>query len=457
MNFKTFLTLLYVSLTNAKEKHHGVMAYKDIFHKYAFDRFENVNQESFDKLKRMIHHAYHTSPYYREFWEEIGFKPELLRQSEDIQKLPFLTKDIIENEKRRMISDKFVNDNLELSYTGGSSGTHTSFYRDRKATAERIGRQLGILELCGYSAGDRCGLIWGAHQDLGDTHSALTLKGRLRKFFEGKEVLDCSVMNSEIMRDYHEKLRQFNPSTLYGYPNAMSQFAIFIKDRRLSPIKVKTIICTAERLSEAQRALLQETFGGEVFNLYCTREHGCLAFECKKHSGFHIDIGSVHLEIISNGVPVKPGQTGEIVVTDLLNYGMPFIRNRIGDRGSLSTKPCDCGCNLPLLNNLDGRVTDLLYRPDGSTVAGVMLVDMFLDMPAIRAMQIIQERLDEVNLFLVVTEEFSKEIEKKAIQEITLYMGPGTRINMKIVPEIPRNPLSGKYQEVICKVKPPQG
>jgi phenylacetate-CoA ligase len=449
-----YLRSLAFRILNVKEKQCKIMYNKRVFRRLAFDQIENIHEESFHKLKKIIDHSYYTSPYYRDLWKEIDFEPELLRKPEDIEKLPLLTKDIIEKHKSRMISEKLGADDLEMSYTGGSSGTHTSFYRDKKATANRIGRQMGILELCDYSVGDRCGLIWGVHEDLPNPKAKPTLKRWFREFAAAKETMCCTIMDSNIMANYHARLKKFRPKVLYGYPNAMSEFATFIKERKLSPIKVKTIICTAERLSEAQRKLLQEMFEGEVFNLYCTREHGCIAFECQKHSGFHIDIGSVHLEIISNGVPAEPGKTGEIVVTDLLNYGMPFIRNRIGDMGSLSTKTCDCGCNLPLLRNLDGRVTDLLYRPDGSTVAGVMLVDMFLDVPAIKAMQIIQERLDEVNLFLVVTEGYSKEIEKKAIHEMTSYMGQGIRINIRKVPEIPRNPLSGKYQEVICKVNP---
>jgi len=452
---ENYLRLFYLSLMYFREKHYGIISHKRAFQRFAFDKLESINIESFDRLRKMIHHAYHTSPYYLELWKKIGFKPELFRAPEDIKELPFLTKDIIEKEKNRMISERFVNDNLELSYTGGSSGTPTSFYRNREATAQRIGRQLGILELCGYSVGDRCGLIWGAHQDIGDTHSALTLKGRLKKFLNAKEVLNCSVMNSESMRDYHEKLKRFKPRILYGYPNAMSQFANFIEENNLEKIKVNTIISTAERLSEDQRKLFQDVFEGEVYNLYCTREHGCIGFECRDHNGFHIDTGSVYLEIVTNGRVVNDGETGDIVVTDLLNYGMPFIRYEIGDRGSISPEPCSCGCKLPLLSRLDGRISDMLYRPDGSLVAGIMLIDLFLNEPAIRNIQIVQDSLHEVDLFVVVADKFIEEHKAKAVKRMGEYLGEGVKVNVRVVSEIPRNPISGKFQEVISKVKPP--
>ena len=157
-----------------------------------------------------------------------------------------------------------------------------------------------------------------------------------------------------MLREYHDRLKRFQPDVLYGYPNAIREFAEYIQGEKLEPITVGKIFCTAEKLSEGTRNTLEEVFSGEVFNLYNTREHGCIGFECRKHNGFHIDIGNVHVEIMEDGKPVPAGQPGEIVVTDLLNYGMPFIRSRIGDRGALSPEPCDCGINLPLLSSLEG-------------------------------------------------------------------------------------------------------
>lgn len=455
MLLERYLRKAAYQLVTLKDGYHGVMSHRREFKGFVFDKNQNIEAHSFQKLKNILYHAFETSPYYRELWKEIGFEPRTIKYPEDIEPLPFITKDIIEKNKNRMISKKFSPRDLEISYTGGTSGTHTSFYRNRKCTAMRMGRQWGILEICGYSPGDRCGQIWGIHEDLPDSASKPSLKRSFRKFASGKEILCCTIMKSEKMTEFHERLVKFNPTVLYGYPNAMAHFATFIQEKNLPGIKVKTIICTAERLTEEQRKLLSDVFGGEVFNLYCTREHGCIGFECAKHDGFHLDIGSVHLEITSDGRPAKRGEPGEIVITDLLNYGMPFIRNKIGDRGSLSTKPCECGCQLPLLSRLDGRVTDMLYRPDGSKVAGVMLVDMFLDMPAIKALQIVQERLNEVDMYLVVSYEYNQETQKRAIQEIREYMGDEIKINLKVVPEIPRNPVSGKFQEVVCKISPP--
>lgn len=425
----------------------------------AFKRFASLDctavyDQSLIQLKKILRHAYDNTAYYRELWDNLGVSANLLQSHTDLEKLPCIAKQIIAEQKKQMIAKGYTEKDLEISYTGGTTGTQTSFFRDRKCSETRVGRQLGILERCGYSPGERCGLIWGVHEDLPDPHTMQSIKSRFRQFARAKETLCCTTMEPDKMREYHGRLATFKPKVLYGYPNAMAYFADFVKENALSPIIVETIICTAERLTTVQRRLLHEVFGGEVFNLYCTREHGCIGFECSMHDGFHIDLGSVYLEIIKNGKPARPGEAGEIVITDCLNYGMPFIRNRIGDRGALSTEECDCGCQLPLLKQLDGRVADMLYRPDGSMVSGLMLTDMFWDVPEIKALQVVQKQMDEVDIILEVTEGFNDRVRNNAMQEVREFMGAEMVINMKIVPVIPRNPVSGKFQEVICKVQP---
>jgi phenylacetate-CoA ligase len=430
-----------------------LLRYKREFLSIAFEDTEIANERSFHKLQAILRHAYATSRYYQRAWQGIGFHPDDCRSFDDLRGLPFLTKDVIERNREEITSSACSSDDLEVSYTGGTTGRQVAFYRDRRCTSLRIGRQLGILELCGYRSGDKRGLIWGVHEEVQNHAKNLGLKGRIRKFAGGTEALCCAVMGEEKMLDFHSRLQRFKPDVLYGYPRAIAQYADFIVGRGLRPISVKTIICTAERLSESIRALLASVFDGEVFNLYCTREHGCIGFECGKHHGLHIDTGSVHVEIVADGRPVKQGEVGQIVVTDYCNFGMPFIRNRIGDIGRLSLERCGCGILLPMLQSLDGRETDTLYRPDGAAVAGLMLTDLFWEKPEIKAFQLVQESLHKINLLVVAAGGYNDEVERAAVSEIRQFLGNGIAINVQKVAEIPRSPNSGKYREVICKIE----
>jgi phenylacetate-CoA ligase len=161
------------------------------------------------------------------------------------------------------------------------------------------------------------------------------------------------------------------------------------------------------------------------------------------------------VEVLVNDKPAPPGQAGQIAITDLLNYGMPFVRNKIGDWGRVATEPCECGSHLPLLSGLEGRDTDMIYRPDGSQILGGMIIDICWDLKEVTALQIVQKQLDSVELVLEVNEHYRPEVGEKAVSELRLFLGENARIELRTVDEIPRNPTSGKYQEVISKVRLP--
>jgi phenylacetate-CoA ligase len=415
---------------------------------------ESLAREAEDRLRRILVHAYDTSPYYRDAWNAIGFHPGSSHTSADLQQLPLLTKDIIKEHKSSLVSERFREDELDLSFTGGTTGTQTSFYRDHACTIRRVGRQWGVLELCGYRPGMRRGLVWGIHEDLPAQGVHGSFRQWFRRYASGQETLCCTVLNERLMMDFHRRLLRFRPAVLYGYPSALSQLGRFIEDRNLEPIRARTIITTAERLRAANRTRLMQVYEGEVFNLYCTREHGCIGFECRRHQGFHIDTGSVLLETVRDDRPVASGQAGEIVITDLLNYGMPFIRSRTGDMGVRSTQPCECGSPLPLLKELDGRSSELIYRPDGSVVPGIMLTDLFMDLPSVRYSQFVQESTNHLDVLLVVSGALSEQLRRQVIHQVRALVGEDIAVRVRRVDDIERSRRSGKIREIVSRVDP---
>jgi phenylacetate-CoA ligase len=416
---------------------------------------DDVAREQQRRLTQLLDHAYRTVPYYRETWKRLGFVPIPQATREDLAVLPLVSKEAIRHEPARLISEAFPPDQLHVDLTSGTTGSRTSFYRDHACRVERVGRHWGILEHCGYRPGDRRGLIWGVASDLSLGTSRLGFKARFRRFAAANESIYCRVMSRDDMLEYHRRLRRFRPAVLYGYPSAIEQFARFVQRERLSPIEVRRIFCTAEQLKESQRALFQQVFGGEVFNLYCSREHGCAGFECRRHRGLHVDGGSVLVEILNNGQPAAPGESGEIVITDLLNFGMPLIRYATGDLATRALTPCDCGCPLPFIARLDGRQFDVLYRPDGSVVTGVLLSFLFTEQPSIILAQFVQEESTSLDIYLVVDDGGSSHLQDAVIEETRPVMGPDVEIRVHFVPDIPRNPRSGKFQQVVCKIERP--
>jgi phenylacetate-CoA ligase len=435
-------------LLAARDGQHGWQRGRRAFYADRARTAEGLQAVVTERLRRVLRHAYDTSAHYRDAWRAIGFEPGATTQLSDLAALPFLTKDIVRNARDHVVSSNYRLRDLMLSYTGGTTGTQTSFFLDRACMLQRVGRQWGAMETCGYAPGTKRALVWGVHSDL-DAGHALSLKQRLRRYAAADETLCCTVLNDAILRDYHARLVRFRPEVLYGYPSALGEFAAFVMAHDLEPVRVRSILTTAERLSDTNRAALRRAFGGEVFNLYCTREYGCVAHECTRHDGLHIDVGSVWVEIIKDGRPAAPGETGEITITDLCNYGMPFVRSRTGDLGSLATQPCPCGSPFPLLKSLDGRESDVIRRPDGSIVTAIMLLDLFLDLPQIRHAQFVQNRVDQLEVLVIVTPEYSPAIEQRALEEVRAMVGGSLTVTMRPVADLPRNPRSGKIREIV--------
>jgi len=102
------------------------------------------------------------------------------------------------------------------------------------------------------------------------------------------------------------------------------------------------------------------------------------------------------------GRPVEPGREGRLVVTDLANRLMPFIRYDLGDIGSLAPEPCPCGRGLPLLATLIGRPTEVLVLPSGRSVPSLFLYMLLEDrMSLFLEYQFIQTSTDRLEIAVV--------------------------------------------------------
>jgi phenylacetate-CoA ligase len=407
------------------------------------------------RLTDMLRHAFETSEYYAESFRTAGFTSSRDLDASSLARLPFVTKTVIREQREKLRSDRYTDSQLHKSMTGGTTGVQTPFYLDHDCVLNRVGRQWGVLESQGYGPGMRRGLVWGVHSDVSGLDADASLKRRFRRFASGDEVMCCTVMSDALMRDFHARLLEFRPQVLYGYPTALERYASFVGESGLAPIRVERIFTTAERLHARTRALLQTTFGGPVHDLYCTREYGCIAFECAAHRGMHIDSGSIRLEICdANGDPVPAGESGEFVITDLFNRGMPLIRSRMGDYGRWSTEVCGCGLPFPLISQLEGRSTDTIHLPDGSTVAGLMLADLFTDLPAVRFAQFVQDVRERLRILLILDRPLTPELARAAMEETRTIVGSQIHLDIEQVADLPRNPRSGKIPEVVSNYRP---
>ncbi len=154
--------------------------------------------------------------------------------------------------------------------------------------------------------------------------------------------------------------KEIEPTVISSTPSVLASFAPHYSGPPLERIET-----TGEPLLETERQLIEEAFGGPVYDAYGLSE--CVVgVECCEHEGYHFWPDAVRVEILDpeSQEQVPEGQSGEIVVTSLMQAHMPIVRYRSGDRGHLETSFCQCGVNLPRVF-YEGRLSPSLEMPRG--------------------------------------------------------------------------------------------
>ena len=161
-----------------------------------------------------------------------------------------------------------------------------------------------------------------------------------------------------------------------------------------------------------------------------------IAAECEQHNGLHVTADNLYVEVVANGRLCEPGERGEILLTDLHNYGMPLIRYKVGDVGSWKGDSCACGRGLPLLNVVEGRTLDLLSTPEGGVVAGEFFPCLLKDFAAIRRYQVIQEQRDELTIRLALDEPLPDAQSVMLRDAVARAFGPRMHVNWQMDKDI---------------------
>jgi phenylacetate-CoA ligase len=220
------------------------------------------------------------------------------------------------------------------------------------------------------------------------------------------ELFDALKMSEKMMPRFANRLEGFDGGFIKGYPSAVYLMARYIEKGGKPPIRPRAIITTGEELYDFQRELFSRVFECETYSYYSTNEVDAIACECSEHSGYHISAENVTVEIVDDADNLVPvGGEGRIIVTSLHNYGMPFIRYEIGDVGVSSDKACPCGRGLPLLDTINGRISDSIYTRKGDCIPGIALNRSLLAGLGVEQFQIVQESYEKVVVKIVLAKE----------------------------------------------------
>ncbi len=171
--------------------------------------------------------------------------------------------------------------------------------------------------------------------------------------------------------------------------------------------------------------------------------------ECERHEGLHLTAEHLIVEVVDDdGRPAAAGEEGQVVVTDLFNYGLPFVRYVTGDRAVAGFATCSCGRGLPLLRKVVGRQLDILTTPSGRKIPGEFFPHLIKDFGDVRRFQVVQTNPDTILLKLVVADGWSSEARAQMEGLIQNQLGDDMRLAVRVVDDIPLT-KAGKLRVVV--------
>jgi phenylacetate-CoA ligase len=390
-----------------------------------------------EKLRRLIRHAYRDVPYYRARMQEQKLRPTDIRGQADLHKLPFLTKADVRKHLYFDILSESANkrDMLKVS-TSGSTGEPFVCYADRSQLEFRWAATLRSQEWTGYEFGDRCVRLW--HQTLGMNAKQATME-RVDATLTRRKFIPIFEMSDAKLESMVREIAEWQPVLMDGYAEALDFLAHYLKSHGKVAVRPKALMSSAQTLPASSRALIEEAFGCRVFDKYGSREFSGIAYECDAHSGHHVVAEGYLVEILRDGVPAAPGEVGEIVVTDLNNFCLPFIRYRIGDLG-VATDPdqeCPCGRGMPLVGNIEGRVQSIIQGTDGRYLPGTFFAHYLKEFDhAIQRFQVIQDRRNAMLFQIVKGGRYSDDVLEQVLATFRTYLGEDMEIEVQFVENV---------------------
>jgi phenylacetate-CoA ligase len=373
-----------------------------------------------ERVGTLLQHAYENVPYYREIMREGEISPASIVRERSLARLPLLSRSTISQQSDRLRATNMPSTRFLPNGTGGSTGEPLRFFDDRDGVGWGDAAVFRSHRWYGVDVGERSCYLWGSNFDLSRFKG---LTGRIRSRALNLLMLPAWELSQEKVSEFCIRVRDFRPRLLLGYAGALHDWARLLGNTRDRIPGLSAVIVSAETLYDEWRTVIEECFKVPVYNRYGGRDISFVAQECPVRQGLHINAENVLVEILVDGQAAAPGELGEIVITRLDNFAMPFFRYRSGDLGIMASYPCECGRSLPLLQKVEGRVQDAIVTANGRIISGLFFAHMMKDCPDVKEFQVHQLAMDRLMIAIVLhpTKTFSS---KQRIDRIVRqYMG----------------------------------
>lgn len=392
------------------------------------------------KLKKLLMHCYNNVPYYRTIIDQNKIDIINFDSLDVLEGFPILTKELIQGNYENFIPTNIGQiKGVKTSQTGGTTGNILLKRNDANSRSSVWGSFKRYEDWMGLQSNKKVLYLMGGHVKKSSLKQDLI--ARAKRLYRNSDTVDIYNTSDQTF-DYVIYLLQKNQySMIRSYPQFLFSVAKKLDEMGLKFI-IDKISTTAEPVMPEHRQLFKKVFGAEVFDQYGCGEIGGIAYECNRHEGLHIT---------EEHVIIEANVQNELIITDLDNYSMPFIRYWNADQAILIDEKCSCGRSSRLIKQIMGRTCDYIVGINGQFLHWAYFWHLIFDSNIsvnrkLRKFQIVQKTKNSITIRLVADP--LSDVEKEfMINDIVSRLG-AIEVNFVYETHI-ENTKTGKYRPVV--------
>lgn len=407
------------------------------------------------RLREVVKYAAETVPYYQSLFQRVGIAPDEIQTVEDLDRLPLIDKEFVCKNPHLFVSTSRMGRRSIQFITSGSTGKPLKVYHDQYSLLSNIAfgvREKDVIKkVCGNVFKYKKVYITykgGGLEELLNFYKKKTFRPFVLKeqFLSVLEPIDRIV----------EVINSFRPHVIVSFGSYLEMLFKRIALRKIQLYLPRAVVYGADSMTDEGRRFIEEKFGIPVLSTYQAIESLKIGFFCEERKGFHLHEDLCHVKIVNrSGEKVKNGEKGEVVISNFVNRGTVFLNYRLGDIASISGKSCPCGRNLLLLSELEGRMEDILFLPNGKFIHPRIVWKVFKGKNEVLQYQLIQYEPERFELRLVTDDrEAYQRIIDDIITDLKHLLGDSAIIESEYFQEL-ESQNGGKFRPVIsfCKLE----
>ncbi len=330
--------------------------HKDAYDPAEFWSRDQIEATQLTRLRNVVARVYRNCEFYRKRLDEAGVTPDSIRSLDDLERIPFTTKDDLRSQYPLGLVIVPRKDLVRMHCSSGTTGTPVAIAH----TQNDLNTWADLMARCMHMVGVRADDVFQNMSGYGLFTGGLGIHA-------GAERLGCMTIPAgagntarqiKLMMDFKTTVAHILPSYAIILGERLREMGV---DPATVPLRIACV--GAEPYTDAFRRRIEALFDMKVYNSYGLSEMNgpSVGFECQAQNGLHVWEDAYIMEVVDpqTGKRVKPGEVGELVMTTLVRESMPILRYRTRDLTRLIPGECACGRLHARMDRILGRSDDM--------------------------------------------------------------------------------------------------